>query len=394
MNAMKKFLKRFLYLLFVLAVVGAFIIAFLPSPIKVETVRVARGSMQVSIDEEGEARAHDHFTVAAPIAGRLMRIELREGDKVTRGEVVATILPSPVEPQKREEILARVQNTEALKREADQQVEHARADYEQARREAMRAEQLTEQGIIATQTFEQARNAETTCNQELEAAKSRAAAAAADMRGARAGLMAVETEQRNSQRAVKLYSPVSGHVLRITEKSERVLPQGAPIIVVGDPKKLEIVVDVLSTDAVRVRPGMAVSIEDWGGERSIEARVRTVEASAFTKVSALGVEEQRVNITADFVNPPDLLGDGYQVEVRIITWQAENVLKIPVSALFRHGDSWSVFVIEESKAKRREVEIGHRNQSEVEIRTGLDERTLIVLHPSNELKDGAQVEVP
>jgi HlyD family secretion protein len=394
MNNMKKFLKRFTYLIFVVAVVAVLIIAFLPSPLKVEAVRVGRGSMQVSIDEEGETRAHDHFILAAPVAGRLMRIELREGDKVTRGEVVATIMPSPVEPQKREEILARVQNAEALKREADQRVEHARADYEQARREAARAEQLVEQGIVSTQTFEQARNAETTCNQELDAAKFRVAAAASDVRAAKAGLMAIETDQRNSQRAVKLYSPVSGRVLRITEKSERVLPQGAPIIVIGDPKKLEIVVDVLSTDAVKVRPGMAVSVEGWGGERPVEARVRTVEASAFTKVSALGVEEQRVNIIADFVNLPDLLGDGYQVEVRIITWQADNVLKVPVSALFRHGDNWSVFVIEQGKAKRREVEIAHRNQSEVEIGAGLDEGALIVLHPSNEMKDGAQVEVP
>jgi HlyD family secretion protein len=393
MNEMKKFLKRVTYLIFVVAGVAALIIAFLPAPLKVETVRAGRGAMQVSIDEEGEARAHDHFVIAAPVAGRLMRIELHEGDRVTRGQVAAILLPAPVEPQKREEILARVQNAEALKREADERVEQARAAYEQAEREARRAEQLVEAGIVSKQTFEQARNAELTCRQGLDAAKFRATAATSDVRGAKAGLMALESEQRDSQRAVKLYSPVSGRVLRIPEKSERVVAQGAPIIVVGDPKKLEIVVDVLSADAVKVRPGMAVSIEDWGGEGSVEARVRAVEASAFTKVSALGVEEQRVNIIADFVDPPDLLGDGYQVEVRIITWQAKDVLKVPVSALFRHGDGWSVFVIEKDRAQRRDVEIGHRNQSEVEILSGLEEGARIVLHPSNEMKDGTQVEM-
>jgi HlyD family secretion protein len=391
MNEMKKFLKRVTYLIFVVAAVAALIIAFLPSPMKVETVRAGRGPMQVSIDEEGEARAHDHFVIAAPIAGRLMRIDLHEGDRVTRGAVVAVILPAPVEPQRREEILARVQNAEALKREADERAERAGADYEQAQRERARAEQLAKAGIGSTQTFEQARNAEITCRQELEAAKFRAIAAASNVRGAKAGLMAIEIEQRNSQRVVTLSSPVSGRVLRITEKSERVVAQGAPIIVVGDPKKLEVVVDVFSVDAVKVRPGMVVSIENWGGERPIEARVRAVEASAFTKVSALGVEEQRVNIIADFVDPPESLGDGYQVEARIIIWQAKDVLKVPVSALFRHEDGWSVFVIEHGKAKRRDVEIGHRNQSEAEIMKGLEAGAQIVLHPSNEMKDGAQV---
>lgn len=393
MNEMKKFMKRVTYMIFGSAVVAALVIAFLPSPMKVEIVRAGRGPMQVSIDEEGEARAHDHFVIAAPVGGRLMRIALHEGDRVTQGSVVAVILPAPVEPQRREEILARVQNAEALKREADERAERAGADYVQAQRERARAEQLAKAGIVSTQTFEQARNAELACQQELEAAKFRTLAAASEVRGARAGLMAIETEQRNSRRAVNIFSPVNGRVLRITEKSERVVAQGAPIIVVGDPMKLEVVVEVLSADAVKVRPGMVVSIENWGGERPVEARVRVVEASAFTKVSALGVEEQRVNIIADFVDPPELLGDGYQVEARIIIWQAKDVLKVPVSALFRHGDGWSLFVIENGKAKRRDVEIGHRNQSEVEIRNGLEADAQIVLHPSNEMKDGAQVEV-
>lgn len=390
---MRKIWKRAMYLLFMAAVVAVLIFAFLPAPIQVATVFGQRGGMQVSIDEEGEARAHDHFVIAAPVNGRLMRVEWHEGDRIRRGEVVAVLMPSPVEPQKREEILSRVQNAEALKREADEHAAHALADYEQAQRDRRRAEQLVEAGVISKQVFEQARNAEITCAQELEAAKYRATAAASDVRAAKAGLMAIETEQRDALRAVKLYSPVSGRVLRIVEKSERVIAQGAPVIVVGDPKKLEIVVDVLSTEAVKVRPGMAVSIEDWGGERPARGRVRAVEASAFTKVSALGVEEQRVNVIVDFLDPPELLGDGYKVEVRIIIWEAENVLKVPQSALFRHGNQWCVFVIEDGKAKRREVEVGHRNRSETEIHKGLEEGEAIVLHPPNEIKEDARVEV-
>ena len=376
-----------------LALAGLVVVALLPSPVKVEAARARRGPLRVTIDEEGEARAHDRFAIAAPVAGRLVRVELHDGDNVAAGQVVAVIEPSPLDAREREEVVARVQSAEALKREADERVEHARADYEQARRERERAERLARDGLVSTQSLEQAKNAEATSANELEAARFKAQAAASEVKLARAGLIAIDAERKDAARLVSLRSPVGGRVLRVVEKSERVVAVGTPIMVTGDPHKLEVVVDVLSADAVKVKPGAMVLLEDWGGEAALRARVRTVESSAFTKISALGIEEQRVNIVADFVDPPGPLGDGYRVEAKIIIWESADALKAPSSALFRHGEGWSVFVIEDGRAHRREVETGHRSQFEVEILNGVEEGDQIILHPSNQIAEGGSVEV-
>lgn len=384
--------SRIITAIAILALAGLVVIALLPSPIKVEAARAERGPLRVTIDEEGEARAHDRFVIAAPVAGRLARVELHDGDKVASGQIVAVIEPSPLDPREREEVIARVQSAEALKHEADERVEHARADYEQAQRERERAERLAKDGLVSTQSLEQAKNTEVTSANELEAARFKAQAAASEVKVARAGLIAIDAERKDAARLVKLRSPVGGHVLRVIEKSERVVAVGTSIMVLGDPHKLEVVVDVLSTDAVKVKPGAIILLEDWGGEEALRAQVRTVESSAFTKVSALGIEEQRVNIVADFIDPPGPLGDGYRVEARIVIWESKDALKIPSSSLFRHGEGWSVFVIEEGKALRREVEIGHRSQLEAEILSGIVESEQVVLHPSNQIADGASVE--
>jgi len=389
---MKKKLTRIVYYLVALSVVALIVVAFLPSPIKVETARITTGPLQVTVDEEGEARAHDRFVVASPIAGRLTRVELHDGDPVSLNQVVAIINPLPIDQRERAEITARVQSAEALKQSADETVEHARADHEQAKRDLRRAEDLVEGGVISRQSLEQARNAETISKNELEAARFKAQAAASDVNVAKAGFLAVESGQSGASRLVTLRTPVRGRVLRVIEKSERVVTSGAPIMSVGDPRKLEVVVDLLSTDAVKVKQGAAMLLKNWGGEAAIRARVRTVEPSAFTKVSALGIEEQRANVVADFVDPPGPLGDGYRVEARIIIWEAESVLKVPSSALFRHGDGWSVFVVENGKAIRREVEIGHRSQFEAEVLSGIDAGAAVIVHPTNQIADGARVE--
>lgn len=389
---MKRKLTRIIYCLLALSVVALIVVAFLPSPIKVETARVTKGPLRVTVDEEGEARAHDRFVVAAPIAGRLIRVELHDGDAVSLNQVVAVINPLPIDQRERAEITARVQSAEALKRSADEAVEHARADHEQAKRDLRRAEDLVEGGVISRLSLEQARNAETISKNELESARFKAQAAASEVNVAKAGLIAIESEQGGASRPLNLRSPVRGRVLRVIEKSERVVTSGTPIITVGDPRKLEVVVDLLSTDAVKVKPGAPMLLENWGGEAPIRARVRIVEPSAFTKVSALGIEEQRANVVADFVDPPGPLGDGYRVEARIIIWEAESVLKVPSSALFRHGDGWSVFVVENGKAIRHEVEIGHRSQFEAEVLSGIDEGAAVIVHPTNQIDDGAKVE--
>jgi HlyD family secretion protein len=387
-----KLLRKTVPIVVVLGLLALIVIALIPSPIPVEVARVSRGPIMVTIDEEGEARAHDRYVIASPVAGRMRRVELHDGDLVKAGQVVAAITPLPLDERERTEALARVKAAEALKREADERVSRARADYDQARRERERAESLLESGVISKQSFEQARNLQTTLGNEMEAARFKAQAASADVQAAKAALIAVDARRMQDAGVIELRSPVPGRVLRVVEKSERVVTAGTPLIVVGDPERLEVVVDLLSTDAVKVRPGMTVLLENWGGEGALRARVRTVEAAAFTKLSALGIEEQRVNIVADFVDPPGLLGDGYRVEARTILWEAGDVLKIPASALFRSGEGWAVFALDQGRARKREVRIGHRSHFEVELLDGLEEKTEIIIHPANTIEDGARVE--
>jgi HlyD family secretion protein len=384
--------SRIIFVLFTLAAAALLIFALRPSPPKVEIAQVDRGRLVVTVDEEGEARAHDRFVIAAPIAGRLTRVELHEGDAVGLGQVVAAINPLPLDQREREELLARIQSAEALRLEADAQVAHVQADYEQARRERERGDRLVRGGLVSTQSVEQARNLEATSLSELEAARFKATAAASNVREAKAGLVALEAEPKGPSRTVRLHSPVKGKVLRIVEKSERVVASGAPLLILGDPNKLEVVTDFLSTDAVKIRAGMPVILEGWGGDRQIRARVRIVEASAFTKVSALGIEEQRVNVVADLIDSPGPIGDGYRVEARIVIWEGEQVLKAPSSALFRHGAGWSLFGVEDGRLRRFDVETGHRSQFETEILQGLEAGEAVVLHPTNELTEGMRVE--
>jgi HlyD family secretion protein len=225
------------------------------------------------------------------------------------------------------------------------------------------------------------------------AARFKADAAAAAVQAARASLIALQTEWNDATKTIRLRAPVNGRVLRVIEKSERVVTAGAPLLVMGDPTKLEIVVDVLSSDAVKIKPGYLMLLGDWGGEQQLRARVRVVEAAAFIKVSALGVEEQRVNIVADFIDPPGPLGDGYRVEASIVIWEGPDVLKVPASAVFRCGDDWCLFVIQDGRARRRNVEIGHRSPFEVEILDGIELSTPLILHPTNQIEDGTRVEI-
>jgi HlyD family secretion protein len=390
MGANKKNLKRAIYLALAAAAAVAVALAFMPDPIRVETARAAVGALEVTVDEDGETRAHDRFVIAAPIAGRVERIDMDDGDPVKAGQQVARIWPAPLGAREREEQLARIAAAEAALAEARSREQRAAADFRQARRERERVENLVRDKFVSPQAAERARVTETTASEDLDAAKSRVRVAEADLRAARAVLLALDEKPGG---AVAVRSPVAGRILRITEKSERVVAAGAPLLTLGDPQKLEIVVDVLSQDAVKVRPGMDMLIEGWGGGRTLHARVRTVEPYAFTKVSALGVEEQRVNIVGDFVDPPGPLGDGYRVEARIVAWRADQVLKVPVSALFRQGEAWAVFVVEGGRARLRMVEPGQRGAQEAEIRSGLREGETVVRHPANELKDGARVAV-
>ena len=365
-------------------------LAFRPEPLKVETARAERGPLQVTVDEDGETRARDRYLVVAPVSGRIERIELHEGDAVNLDMIVARMQPLPLSAREREEQTARVAAAEALAREAEQRVRHAQTDADQADRDRERLEKLVAQGFVSPQAAEQSKVTAATTRNELDAARFRLQSARADARAARASLLAVKPQ--GPAGVIELRSPVAGRVLRIPERSERVVAAGAPIMILGNPGELEIVVDVLSTEAVKVKPGMPVLIEGWGGDRTLHARVRTVEPYAFTKVSALGVEEQRVNVIADFVDPPDAIGDGYKIDARIVIWEEKDVLRVPASAIFRIDGGWALFSVDEAHARRTPVEVGERNATHAQILKGLEAGALVIRHPSNELADGTRVE--
>ena len=373
-----------------IGVVALVIAAFAPSPVRVETDRVTEGPLRVTVDEEGEVRAHDRYVVAASVAGRLARVVLEPGDSVTENQVVARLGPLPLGSRERDEQIARVAAAQAAVREADERARHAEADHDHAKRERARFEKLLRDGFVSPQIVEEKRIAQTTSANDLQAARFKAKSSASELEMAQAGLMALRPGKNTE---IMLRSPVHGQVLRINEKSERVVLAGAPVLTIGDPAKFEVVIDVLSTDAVKIKPGMPVLLEGWGRDQPIRARVRVVEPAAFTKVSALGIEEQRVNIISDFVDPPGPLGDGYRVEGRIVIWQQDKVRKLPVSSLFRSGEGWSVFVIQQGRARRHTVEVGQRNGVEAEVLRGIEPGAVVVRHPSNDLADGVRVEV-
>ena len=265
---------------------------------------------------------------------------------------------------------------------------HADEDLAQAQRELERTRRLFAEKFVAPQAAERAQNLERTAASEAEAARQRARAAAADVQAARAGLAATRAGG-----LVQVRAPTAGRILRVHDASERVVAAGTPLMVVGDLAHLEVVVELLSSDAVKVAAGMPVLIDGWGGDRALRATVRRVEPYAVTKVSALGIEEKRVNVVADFVDPPGAIGDGYRITARIVVWQAEQVLKVPVSALFRCAEAWCVFVVDGGRARRRTVEIGQRNLTEAEVRAGLEAGMRVIRYPSNAVEEGVRVNV-
>ena len=361
---------------------------FRPEPLRVDTGKVVKGAMQVTVDEQGETRAHDRFVVTAPVAGKLARIELHDGDAVQKNQVVARIAPLPLSVQERSEQTARIAAARSHQREAEELVRHAQEDLDQARRESQRVERLVKDGFMSGQAAEQARNAETTSANDLAAARFRAKSAAAEVTLAESGLLAV---QGGKGALFEVRSPVAGRILRIPDPSERVVAAGAPLLTVGDLNKLEIVIELLSSEAVKVKPGMTVILDGWGGSQPLKARVRRVEPYAFTKVSALGIEEKRTNVVADFVDAPQALGDGYRVNAHIAVWAANDVVTAPASALFRCGETWCTFAVENGRAKKRAVKVGHSNAQQAEVLEGLKPGETVIRHPANQIEEGARI---
>jgi HlyD family secretion protein len=382
-----------------LAVVGAgalVALALRPSPVAVELATVTRGPMQVTIDQEGETRVRDRYIVSAPLAGQVLRIELEPGDPVAANRtVLATfrpMAPGLLNARTRAELQARLAAAEATLNATRAQQDRTVAELAQAQRELQRSRQLAASGAIAAEQLEAAELAAKTLANAADAARAGVRAAEADVRMARASLM---PGRGADAAAIVLRAPVNGLVLRRLRESEAVVPQGEPLLEIGDTAKLEVVADFLSTDAVQIRPGQAARIERWGGGESIPGRVRRVEPSGFTKVSALGVEEQRVNVIVDVEQARDALlalGDRYRVEVRVVVWEVADTLKVPIGSLVRDGDRWFVYLVRDGRAARTPIQIGQRNETEAQLLTPLAQGTSIVAYPGSIVDDGVAVE--
>ena len=379
----------------VLVVAAIVAVALWPKSMEVSVTHSERGPMQVTVDEDGETRVRDRFLVTAPVAGRVQRIEIEPGDLVVRGRTVLTrITPaeSPLlDPRTRSELQAGVEAATAAVGQARAERQRASTAVERARSTLRRQQELMKAGAIAADALEAAETALASAEDGLRAAEFTERRTEYERQVARARLSAPNA----AGRSVEVLAPIDGTVLKRLRESEGVVPVGEPLVEIGEPERKEIVADLLSTDAVRVSPGAEVLIEQWGGGHPLHGRVRRVEPSGFMKVSALGVEEQRVNVIVNFADSSDAvrLGDGYRVEVRIVLWKDDNVIKVPVGALFRQGEGWAVFVVEEGRVRRQTVQLGQRNENVGQITGGLEAGATIVLHPPDTLMDGARVTV-
>lgn len=388
-------------LLAILAAVAlAVAYGFMPRPVAVDALEVRRGPMSVTIEEEGKTRVIDRFVVSAPVAGFARRIELNAGDPVKRGQVLVALEPLRAEvldPRKRAEAEARVKAAEAALKEAEEEMAASRASADYAEAELRRIQGLHEKGYVSMGEFEQAETDARLAGARLRSLGFAVDVARFELEAARTALLYSAAEGTGGlKRRVAISSPVHGRVLKVQHESEGVVAAGEALIEIGDPRALEVEVEVLSDDAVRIGPGTRVLLERWGGAGPLEGRVRAVEPAGFTKVSALGVEEQRVLVISDIVSPPERwerLGDGYRVEARFILWEGEDVLQAPSSALFRHEEGWAVFVMKNGRALRRQVETGRRSGLSAEVLSGLSEGEMVIPHPDRSIEDRTRVKL-
>jgi HlyD family secretion protein len=385
-----------------LALALALVLAWLfrPAAVPVDLVAVDRGPLTVSVSDEGETRVRDMYVVSAPVPGRMQRIELEAGDAVVADQtLVARIEPSDpsfLDVRSAAEARANVDAAAAARTHAEAQVRRAQAELDFARAEYERIRALARSHTVSENELDSAQRRARTSEAALAEAQAERKVRESEYQVARARLLAPGAARQRVADCdcVSVYSPVSGQVLRIVNESEGVVASGTPLVEVGNPGLLEVVVDLLSADAVRVEAGQRVIIEAWGGDQPLDGVVQRVEPFGFTKVSALGIEEQRVNVVIDITSPRERwerLGHGYRVEPRIVLWESSDVLRVPLSALFRQGDKWAVFVEQGGRAELREVEIGQGNGLQAEVRTGLEAGERVALHPADRVSPGVRL---
>ncbi len=395
-----KRIRQILTALVILGVIGAAAYYSLaPRPTLVEAVEATRGPLQVSIVEEGKTRVADRYVVSAPVSGTLRRLNFEVGDQVRKGQAITHIEPPPasaLDPRARAEAKSAIAVAEATIERAKEDVETARSDAGYWEAEVPRLRDGVEAGVTARTELDQAEANERKAKSALRAAEQQVEVARSQLESAQVRLeFAAASTTESGAPAVAVIAPVSGKVLEIMQKSAAVVQASQPLVAIADPKGLEVQVEVLSSDAVQIREGMRVLLERWGGPQPLEGVVRRVEPVAFTKVSALGVEEQRVLVIVDIISPKDEwlnLGDQYRVEARFILSEEDNALQVPSSALFRHDGGWAVFRAGEKTASLQPVEIGKRSGLTTEIVSGLSEGDRVINHPPDTVADGGLVE--
>jgi HlyD family secretion protein len=396
-----RWVKRAILVVLALGLIALLISAFRPKPVPVEVAKVARGDFEQTVDEDGRTRVKERYVVSSPVNGHLARITRRAGDAIEVNDVLATVWPlaaSLLDDRSRAELQARVRGAEAAHARADAAVERAQALLEFNRKELARIKALADSGSLTGRELERAELEHRLAAKDVEVAKFGGRVADYELEVARAALVAssVPTKPEVAPGAWSIRSPVRGRVLRVLQASEGVVTAGTTLMEVADPSMLEVVVDVLTSDAVRISPGARTLLDSWGGPEVLEARVRTIEPSARTKISALGVEEQRVDVVLDLLSPYERwtsLGDGFRVHARMSVFSGHDATKAPSAALFREGDTWALFVVSGGRAAKRKVGVERRNAFEAVIAFGVQAGDTVVVHPSTSVADGVTVAV-
>ena len=385
-----------------LVLAGAVVWAVWPEPTAVDMAEVTRGPLQVTVAAEGITRVREPYAITAPLTGMTTRSPVQVGDAVTAGETVVAVIqpadPALLDMRTRMQAEAAVTEAEAAVRLAEANVERARSTLDHTGAQLDRNRALAERGTIPRRMLEDIEADHMLARQGLVAAESELDLHRATLARTQAQLIGPESRfqpgRAPGECCVEIVAPQTGTVLEVTDLSARLVQAGSPLLTLGDLGDLEIELDLLSADAVQVTPGARALVDRWGGEGLLEARVRRIEPSAFTRVSALGIEEQRVRLRLDFETPADEragLGDRFRVHVRVVLWEGENIAQVPQAALFRHGGSWAVFAVEDGRAVLRPVEIGHQSGGQAELRGGLEPGAQVVLYPPSALDDGSRV---
>jgi HlyD family secretion protein len=379
-----------------LALAGGALAALRPHPVDVDVARAVTAPLAQVVVDDGRARVRERYTVSAPVAGTLARLDLHEGDVVEPGTVLARLLPLPsplLDRRARDVAEQRLASAVDARRQAEATVRRAEVASEQSRRDLAKTEGLVREGSLPAAQLDQASTDARLREAELSSARFAEKVAAHDIDQARAALERFGPGTHATDQ-FEITSPVHGQVLHVLRKSEGVVEAGAALLEVGDPEAIELVADLLSQDAVGVRPGMPARVVHWGGEPALAAKVRRVEPAAFTHTSALGVDEQRVNVLLDPEGPAEAwrsLGDGFAVEIQITVWSRPDALQVPTSAVFRGEAGWSVFVVTDGRAAARPVEIGHRGALQTEIAGGLTPGEMVIVHPGSSVRAGVRV---